>query len=314
MEPAMTPSLPTLAMLRGFECAAQHLSFTRAADDLGLTQTAISHMIRKLEGIVGQPLFERDGNRLRLTRAGKEYLPVARSVIESVTSATERLREQAEFSVLTISSVLSFSVKWLMPRLPEFARAYPDIRLQVGANVHLDDTLAPDADVAILYGSGNWPDLVATRLFEEWVTPVCSPDLIARGPALASPGDLGRHRLLRTSFYFRYRDDWQPWLAAAGLNLPRDQQEMAFDLHYSALEAARLGLGVAIGRTPLVSDDLRSGRLVAPFDGWIKSQQNYYLAARPGVTRTPKYRAFRDWIRDAAANESDRPEGSGRSQ
>lgn len=303
----MQAQLPTITMLRAFESAAQQLSFTRAADDLALTQTAISHTIRKLEGIVGQPLFERDGNRLRLTRAGKEYLPVARGVIDSITSATQRLREQADFSVLTISSVLSFSVNWLLPRLADFSAAYPDIRLQIGANVHLDEAMQQDADVAILYGTGQWPDLVAHRMFDEWVTPVCAPTLLQGEAPLRSPADLHRHRLLRTSFYFRYRDDWQPWLAEVGLDLPKEQPSISFDLHYSALEAARLGMGIAMGRTPLVDDDLREGRLVTPFDTWLKSPQHYYLAARPGTTRTAKYRAFRDWMREQAHEWTSRP-------
>src|SRR5690606_38480125 len=148
---------------------------------------------------------------------------------------------------------------------------FPDIRLQIGANIHLDDTLPPDADVAILYGSGRWPDLIVHSLFDEWVTPVCSPALLRDGPPLTRPEDLVSYRLLRTSFYFRYRNDWQPWLAEAGLELPRDQPAITFDLLHSSLEAARLGMGIAMGRTPLVSDDLRAGRLVRPFDLNLKS-------------------------------------------
>lgn len=300
MEHPISSPLPSIAMLRAFESGARLLSFTRAADDLGLTQTAISHTIRKLERTVGQPLFEREGNRLRLTRAGRDLLPVARGVIESLTSSTERLREQASYSVLTVSSVLSFSVKWLLPRLADFSAAYPDIRLQVGANMHLDDTLQPDTDIAILYGTGQWIDFVVHRLFDEQVTPVCSPVLLENGPPLKEPADLARHRLLRTSFYFRHRDDWRTWLAEAGLELGREQKAMSFDLLYSALEAARLGMGVAMGRTPLINDDLRHGRLVCPFDLRQTAAQHYYMVARPQVAQTPKYRAFRDWIMEQA--------------
>jgi len=300
METVMVAALPSIAMLRAFESAARLLSFTRAADDLGLTQTAISHTIRKLESITGQSLFEREGNRLRLTRAGRDFLPVARAVIESLTSTTERLREQASYTVLTVSSVLSFSVKWLIPRLADFSRAHPDIRLQIGANMHLDDTLQPDTDIAILYGSGQWEDLVVHRLFDETVSPVCSPELRREGPPLDQPEDLRRHMLLKTSFYFRHRDDWRPWLTEAGLELTREQPAISFDLLNSSLEAARLGLGVAMGRTPLVDDDVQAGRLVHPFDLVLTSPQQYYLVARPQVAQTPKYRAFRAWIMDQA--------------
>lgn len=293
----MASPLPTIAMLRAFESAARLLSFTRAADDLGLTQTAISHTIRKLETTLGQPLFEREGNRLGLTRAGRDLLPVARGVIESLSLTAERLREQASFSTLTVASVLSFSIKWLLPRVPDFAARHPEIRLQIGANLHLDDPIQPDTDIAILYGTGQWLDHVVHPLFHEEITPVCAPSLLAGG-AIGGIDDLGRHRLLRTSFYFRHRDDWQPWLAAAGYEPGRDQAMISFDLLFSALQAAQLGMGIAMGRTPLIGDDLRAGRLVCPFDLRLKTQQGYYLVARPQVAQTPKYRVFRDWIMD----------------
>jgi LysR family glycine cleavage system transcriptional activator len=296
MEDALASPLPSIGMLRAFESAARLLSFTRAADDLGLTQTAISHTIRKLEAAVGQSLFEREGNRLALTRAGRDFLPVARGVIESLSISAERLREQASFSTLTVASVLSFSVNWLLPRIGDFSARHPDIRLQVGANLHLDDTPQPDTDIAILYGNGQWLDHVVHPLFSEEITPVCAPSLLAGGGAIRDLDDLARHRLLRTSFYFRHRDDWQPWLAAAGHEPGREQETISFDLLFSSLEAARLGLGIAMGRTPLIADDLRAGRLICPFDLRLPTPQGYYLLARPQVAQTPKYRAFRDWI------------------
>lgn len=304
----MASPLPTIAMLRAFESAARLLSFTRAADDLGLTQTAISHTIRKLEATVGQPLFEREGNRLGLTRAGRDLLPVARGVIESLSLTADRLREQASFTTLTVASVLSFSVKWLLPRIADFSAHHPEIRLQVGANLHLDDTLQPDTDIAILYGTGQWLDYVVHPLFDEEITPVCAPSLLAEIGPLRSVTDLARHRLLRTSFYFRHRDDWQPWLDAAGFEPGREQSVISFDLLFSALQAAQLGMGVGMGRTPLIGDDLRAGRLVCPFDLRLKTQQGYYLVARPQVAQTPKYRAFRDWIMDCARKSQPWPQ------
>lgn len=296
----MAAALPTIAALRAFESAARLLSFTRAADDLGLTQTAISHAIRKLETTVGQPLFEREGNRLGLTRAGRDLLPVARGVIESLTVTADRLREQASYSTLTVASVLSFSVKWLLPRIADFSAHHPEIRLQVGANLHLDDALQPDTDIAILYGTGQWLDHVVHPLLPETVTPVCSPAALQAAGPVRGPEDIARFRLLRTSFYFRHRDDWQPWLDAAGTEPAREQPTLSFDLLFSALEAARLGMGLAMGRTPLIDDDLRAGRLVCPFDLRLPTPQGYYLVARPQIAQTPKYRAFRDWLMDQA--------------
>lgn len=296
MEPGLSSNIPSLGMLRAFEAAARHLSFTRAAEELALTQTAISHTIKKLESFLGQELFERDGNRLRLKRAGRDYLPVAREVLTSLHHATERLRQRSGSDTLTFTSVLSFTVTWLLPRLPAFMAANPDLSLRLGASAQISEPVRPDWDVAVLYGAGHWPDAVAERLADEWITPVVSPALLERMGGLREPADLRGHTLLKTSFNFQYRDDWQAWLKAADAPFLEHERSISFDMLFSALEAARLGYGVAMGRTPLVSDDIREGRLVCPFDLTIRSQFGYYLVAAPAVARTSAFRAFRDWI------------------
>src|SRR5712672_2502560 len=206
----MTARLPSLNGLRAFEAAARHLSFTVAASELNVTQTAISHQIRRLEEELGIRLFIRQNRALALTPEARDYLPGVRAAFNDLRLATERLLRRENDHVLTISTLASLAAKWLLPRLSSFQEAHPGIDVRITTSTALVDFRAGDVDAAIRYGRGHWPGLRADQLF-----PVCSPALLTGNRPLRCPEDLRDHVLLHTSNI--YTDDWRLWLTAAGL-------------------------------------------------------------------------------------------------
>lgn len=294
----MNMMLPSLTGLRAFEAAARHLSFTRAADELNVTQTAISHLIRRLEEQLGVKLFIRKNRALLLTREGQEYLPSIRSAFEDMRQATARLRRPDRDSVLTVSTTASLATKWLVARIAAFQDANPGIEVRITTSTDLVDFRRDEVDVAVRYGRGHWPGLRADWLMAEHVFPVCSPALLAAKP-LHEPADLAGHTLLHTT---PYREDWQLWLTAAGVPLSiAKQRGLTFDAGFMAIQAAVEGLGVALGRSHLVEDDIAAGRLVAPFDTILPQDAGYYVVSPMVAAEALKIRLFREWLTGSAA-------------
>jgi LysR family glycine cleavage system transcriptional activator len=289
----MPALLPSLNGLRAFEAAARHMSFTRAAADLNVTQTAISHQIRRLEEQLGTRLFIRRNRALVLTREARDYLPSIRSAFEDLREATARLRRPDQESVLTVSTTASLATKWLVSRVAAFQDANPGITVRITTSTHLVDFRREEVDMAVRYGRGNWPGLRADWLMAEHLFPVCSPALLAARP-LREPGDLAHHTLLHTSVS---REDWQLWLTAAGLPLSiATQRGLTFDQTFMAVQAATEGLGVALGRTRLVEADIAAGRLVAPFDIVLPQDTGYYVVAPAVTAESAKIALFREWL------------------
>jgi LysR family glycine cleavage system transcriptional activator len=285
--------LPSLTGLRAFEAAARHLSFARAAAELNVTPTAISHLIRRLEQQLGTSLFIRRNRALALTREGQDYLPSVRSAFEGLRHATARLRGPSHDGLLTVSTTASLATKWLVSRVAAFQDAHPGIEVRITTSAHLVDFRREEVDIAVRYGRGNWADLRADWLMAEHLFPVCSPALLAAKP-LRAPGDLAQHTLLHTTVS---REDWQLWLTAAGLPLSiAKQRGLMFDQGFMAVQAAMEGLGVALGRTHLVEDDIAAGRLVVPFDTVLPQDAGYYVVAPIATADTPKIALFRDWL------------------
>jgi LysR family glycine cleavage system transcriptional activator len=285
--------LPSLNGLRAFEAAARHMSFTRAAAELNVTQTAISHQIRRLEEQLGTKLFVRRNRALSLTREAREYLPSIRSAFEDLRQATARLRRPEREGVLTVSTTASLATKWLVSRVAAFQDAHPGIAVRISTSAHLVDFQREEVDVAVRYGRGNWPGLRAEWLMAERLFPVCSPALLAAKP-LREPTDLADHTLLHTSVS---REDWQLWLTAAGLPLSiAARRGLTFDQGFMAVQAAVEGLGVALGRTRLVEADLAAGRLVAPFDIALPQDAGYYVVSPVATAESAKVALFRRWL------------------
>lgn len=291
----MTARLPSLNGLRAFESAARHMSFTQAAEELNVTQTAISHQIRRLEAELGVPLFLRLKDGLALTEDGQAYLPGIRSAFHDLRYSTEQLLATRNSSVLTISTLVSVASKWLLPRLPTFQQAFPDIDVRVSASTERVDFRKGGIDAAIRYGRGDWKGLRSDWLMSDEIFPVCSPALLAGTQALDTPADLLNHTILQVSGMTA--DDWDTWLGAAAqpgqmAKAPR----LTFDLAMMAVQAAVDGQGVCIGRSTYVDDDLRAGRLVAPFDLRLQDDLGFYLVTPVETADSKKIVALRTWL------------------
>jgi LysR family glycine cleavage system transcriptional activator len=291
----MSARLPSLNGLRAFEAAARHLSFTNAANELNVTQTAISHQIKRLEEELGLKLFIRQNRALALTPQGRDYLPGVRAAFNDLRLATDRLKRRDSDHVLTVSTLASMASKWLLPRISAFQSAHPDIDVRITTSTSMVDFKSGDVDAAIRYGRGQWPGLRADWLTADDLFPVCSPALLTGDKALLKPQDLASYTLLHSSG--GYDDDWRLWLTAAGL--PTDiskQPGLTFDMIFMTLQAAIDGLGVAIGRTTYVEGDLAKGRLVVPFDMRMPADAGFYLVSPEASSDSRKLTAFRHWL------------------
>ena len=291
----MTGRLPSLNGLRAFEAAARHLSFTNAASELNVTQTAISHQIRRLEEELGTKLFVRQNRALALTSEAKEYLPGIRAAFNDLRLATDRLLRRDDDHVLTVSTLASLAAKWLLPRLSAFQEAHPGIDVRITTSTGLVDFRSGDVDAAIRYGRGHWPGVRADWLMADELFPVCSPALITGDKPLRRPEDLANFTLLHSSG--GYDDDWRLWLTAAGLpaNISK-QPGVSFDLIFMTVQAAIDGIGVALGRTSYVEADIAKGRLVVPFKIALPTDAGFYLVSPQERADPPKLRAFRQWL------------------
>jgi LysR family glycine cleavage system transcriptional activator len=291
----MTARLPSLNGLRAFEAAARHLSFTNAASELNVTQTAISHQIKRLEEELGIRLFVRQNRALALTPEAKEYLPGIRAAFNDLRLATDRLLRRDNDHVLTVSTLASLAAKWLLPRLAAFQEAHPGIDVRITTSTGLVDFKNGDVDAAIRYGRGQWPGLRADWLMADQLFPVCSPVLLTGNHPLRRPQDLKDHVLLHTSN--ANSDDWRLWLTAAGLptNLST-HPGVTFDLIFMTVQAAIDGIGVAMGRTSYVEADIAKGRLVVPFKITLPADAGFYLVYPEATGDTPRLAAFRQWL------------------
>jgi len=294
--------LPPLNALKAFEAAARHESFTRAAEELSVTQGAVSHQVKGLEERLGLKLFSREAQRLVITAAGREYLEVVRDAMDRIAIGTERLLQRQSAGVLTVSTSPNFASKWLVHRLGRFAEAHPTIDLRISATIHHVDFAREDIDVAIRHSDGNEAGLHVTRLCTEELFPVCSPKLLHGRRALRRPDDLARHTLL----HLNDRQDWSKWLEAAavtGVDLSRgpvlNQASMVID-------AAVDGQGIALARTGLAAGDLINGRLARPFSLALPVPYAYWIVCPVAAANLPKIETFRSWLLAEAADDERR--------
>ena len=293
----MARRLPPLNALQAFEAAARHLSFTRAGEELSVTQAAISHQVKALEERLGVRLFRRVYRGLLLTEEGQRLFPPAREAFDRLAEASDRLRRDEAAGTLTVSTLDSLAAKWLVPRLARFRERHPDIEVRLSTNDALADFGGDGVDLAVRYGRGKWPGVRADRLLTEDFFPVCSPRLRDGPKPLRRPEDLRRHTLLHEE---AMHVDWKTWLMAAGVGGVDTSRGPVFWHGYLVLAAAVEGQGVALGRTPLVDDDLAAGRLVKPFDLILPSDWAHYIVSPEATADRPKIAAFRQWLMDEA--------------
>lgn len=294
----MSHRLPPLNWLRTFESAARHLSFTAAAAELGVTQSAVSQQVRLLEQHLGRVLFHRLPRGLRLAEAGEALLPLLRDTFERLAAGTTEIFGAPVSNRLVVRATTGFALLWLAPRLPRFHAAHPDVGLHVVTSIWPAEYTDPSLDLEIRCGGGHWPGLEAERLTWDEVFPVCSP-LLAKGPRpLSDPADLASHVLLHV---VGFRDGWMQWLARAGVADRVDASGgLTFDTAAMALDLAAQGAGVALGRSCYVREAIKAGRLTAPFEISLATDEAFYLVAAKERPRSWAANAFRDWLVAAA--------------
>jgi len=298
----MRRHLHHLNALRFVEAAARHLSFTAAADELHVTQAAVSHQVRGLEQALGLPLFERRPRQVRLTAAGERLLGVLSGSFDRIDELLAELkRGPALAQSLQLTVTPSFSSRWLMPRLPRFWDAHPEIELHLHHSTQ-GDALARGggAEAAVVWAAEPPPRLWAQRLFGTALTPVCAPTLPRPGQPLATPADLRHYPLLHEDS----REDWARWMRAAGVGDAPVRQGQLIDDSNALLLAAMAGRGVALARLALVEDELRDGRLLRPFMQSIEADGAYWLVTTPAVAQQPRFQALAGFMQSASSTEA----------
>lgn len=295
--------LPPLNALRVFEAAARHLSFTKAAEELHVTQAAVSHQVKLLEEVLGATLFRRLNRRLVLTETGQAYLPPLRDAFDQMAAATRRIGEASDSGSLRVSTIQSFAAKFLMPRMPRFRAKHPGIELMISASTQLVDFRRDDIDVGIRLGSGDYPGLHVVRLMDDYFFPVCAPALLQGPHPLRSAGDLKYHTLLHDLAVASEEGSpsWRNWLRQAGIADVDAGRGPGYSDSAMAIQAAIAGQGVALGRRALAAEDLAAGHLVQPFGPEIKNRYSYYLVCAATTAEQTKQRAFRDWVQEEIA-------------
>mgnify|MGYP005987354651 CR=1 FL=1 len=300
----MASRLPPLNALRAFEASARQLSFTLAAEELFVTQAAVSHQIKSLEEFLGIKLFMRKNRSLLLTEEGQSYYLDIKDIFNSLQDATERLLARGAKGAITVCSQPSFAIQWLVPRLSAFNALHPDIDVRIKAVDQAENSLTGDVDVAIYYGRGSWPNIHADKLHTEYLIPVCSPLLLQENatsgkPPLLTLDDLQHHTLLHDTS----RKDWTKWFKQVGVKGEKVNQGPIFSHSAMVVQAALYGQGVALAYSVLAQPDIDSGRLICPFNDVLVSKNAYFIVCREVQKDIGKIEAFRDWLLDMVAAE-----------
>ena len=292
--------LPPVNSLVVLEAAGRLLNFTRAGEELGLTQSAVSRQIQLLEEHLGAPMFQRQGRTLQLTRDGARLHRAATMALGHIADTAVDIRRHRGTGELTVATSVAFANYWLMARLAQFRAQYPDIELRLVASTKLHDLIAAGVDIAIRYGSGNWDGLEAIRLFDNEVWPVCAPAYLDARPPLAEVEDLLDETLLHLGQFDRNWVTWPAWLASQGLTAAPRKRGLEFDNYLVLLQAAVRGEGIALCGGRLAEDFIARGDLMRPIEATLGSDRAFYVLWPESTHLTEAARKFRDWIVAAA--------------
>ena len=304
-----TQKLPPLKSLRAFEAAARHLSFAQAAEELFVTPGAISQQIRVLEQHLGVELFRRQHRRVLLTDAGQSLLPGVRQGFQLLGSAVDDVQSMKSDRPVTISAAPSFASKWLVPRLGDLHRRYPELDIRLDTSMEVIDLNRSDIDIGIRFGAGDYPGLHVDLLICEEVFPVCSPTLINPDHPLNEPGDIIHYPLLHYATgsldLGAGWPDWQMWLKAAGVDYEGIHHGFTIDQQQMLIQAALESQGIALVGSVSVMDDLKSGRLIRPFELTFPVGFSYYFVTTEAKAGWPQISAVREWMLEQAADYVD---------
>jgi LysR family transcriptional regulator, glycine cleavage system transcriptional activator len=304
----MRRDLPPLDLLKSFEASARHLSFTKAGQELFLSQSAVSRQIQLLEDELGVALFHRRTRALLLTDAGQSYYREVAPLLQKLREATARLGQSQADGVVTVTTTMTFASVWLVPRLSEFQRRHPHIAVHIAADNSMRDLKTSGLDVSIRYCTRQMAGEGAIRLFGERVAPVCSPALLATS-ACSKPEHLEQFALLH------FEDpqgrgpwlSWNVWFEVMGIPPVRGKASSRFSHYDQLLHAAAAGQGIALGRFPLVEELIRDGKLVTPLKGRRYSMdamnRAYWLLLSPLGARRPNVQTFGTWLREQVETE-----------
>jgi LysR family transcriptional regulator, glycine cleavage system transcriptional activator len=296
----MRPRLPPLNALKVFEAAARHESFTRAAEELCVTQGAVSQQVKAVEVELGIKLFNRERQRLIITEAGRDYLLVVRDALDRIAIGTERLLQRQNAGVLTVSTSPDFAAKWLVHRLGHFVEAHAGIDLRISAAMHHVDFAREDVDMAVRHGDGNWPGLDAVQLSAEQLFAICSPKLLSCR-RLGKPRDILKFPLI----HLDSRADWTKWLRMTGISDDDVKHGPVLNRESMVIDAAINGQGIALARTTLAAWDLINGRLARPFSESLRLSKTYWIVCPKAASNVPKIVTFRDWLLAEASRDLD---------
>ncbi len=299
-------NLPSLDLLRGFEAAARNLSFTKAAAELFVTQSAVSRQVKTIEEHLGVALFARSHRALRLTEAGHDLYRATAQALRELSDAASRIKERSASRALTVTATIGFSSLWLIPRLTDFRNQRPEIDIRISANNKMLDLGREGIEVAIRYCEAKAAPEGAIKLFGEVVLPVCSPNLVTHKAPLAKPEDLHHHVLLH---YERPEGitpwlSWTVWLETMQLGGLKPAGSMRFSQYDQTIQAAIDGQGVALGTSPLVRQMIKQGRLIAPLEKKFESARAYYLVISSDAAKRSEVKEFADWLMRQAREES----------
>ena len=301
--------LPPLGFFQGFEAAARHLSFTKAAEELFITQSAVSRQIKTLEDHLGVALFDRRPRALALTEKGHELYRLATDVLERLQVATDQIKAQSRTRQISLTTTTGFASLWLIPRLQRFTSRHPDIDVRISATIEILNLERSLFDLAIRYCRPETVPDGAVRLFGEEVLPVCSPSLLRdRSRPLRRPQDLARQVLLHFDYPGAEKMvmDWGTWLTALGIGDLKAAGALHFSQYEQMIQAAISGQGVALGRQPLVNELIQSGALAAPFSEAVVGTRAYFVIESALGAVKPHVRAFTSWLLDEVGRDAGR--------
>jgi LysR family glycine cleavage system transcriptional activator len=284
---------------------AQHLSFTRAADALGVTASAVSIQIRSLEEYLARPLFRRNGREVHVTAEGRTLLPRVQQALEQLERAIDDARTDRYSGALKLSTLPSYMQQWLLPRLPRFRAKHGDVDLHLHSSGDPVDFMREDFQLAIRFGSGGWPNVLAEKVLDEWILPVCSPALYEKYGPLRGADDLRRYPLLHS-----VTEPWTVWLFdGRATELTPGFRGALFDDSHALVRMAVQGAGLALARWSLVADEIANGTLVRASAKTIPWVSSYWLVCPPRTAELPAVKAFSDWLKAESAAFA-RPDGA----